>query len=79
VRDGVEGLLIEPGDVAALATCMLRMEQHAVLRRKMGEAARRRVQAEYSLDAMAEKLMELYREVIVGAQPSMRRRTSGAL
>jgi glycosyltransferase involved in cell wall biosynthesis len=64
VTDGVEGFLIEPGDVEALADRMLRLARDPVLRQRMGEAARARVAAAYSLDAMVERIMALYREVL---------------
>jgi len=64
VTDGVEGFLIEPGDVEALADRMVRASKDPNLCRKMGRAARRRVEQEYSLDAMVERLVSVYREVL---------------
>jgi glycosyltransferase involved in cell wall biosynthesis len=40
--DGREGLLVPPGDIAGLARALERLAGDAVLRRRMGEAARRR-------------------------------------
>jgi len=60
VTDGREGLLVEPGDVEALADRMLRLANDAALRRRMGEAARRRAEAEFSLDAMVARIVALY-------------------
>lgn len=64
VTDGVEGFLIEPGDVAALADRMLRLASDADLRKRMGAAARRRVETSYSLDHMAESILAVYREIL---------------
>lgn len=42
VRNGQQGLVLEPGDVTGLAAALLRVAQDEPLRRKMGEAARLR-------------------------------------
>ncbi len=44
VGDGVEGLLVEPGDVAALATALRRMVDDGELRRGVAAAARARAE-----------------------------------
>jgi glycosyltransferase involved in cell wall biosynthesis len=64
VTDGVEGFLIEPGDVEALADRMLRLAANPDLRRRMGEAARRRAEAEFGIDLMVERIMAVYQEVL---------------
>jgi glycosyltransferase involved in cell wall biosynthesis len=64
VTEGQEGFLIEPGDVEALADRMLRIEKNPEMRQRMGQAARKRVETEFSLDAMAERIMGIYREVL---------------
>ncbi len=60
VTDGREGFLIEPGDVEDLADRMLRLARDAGLRGRMGEAARRRAEADFSLDAMVDRIVALY-------------------
>jgi len=69
ITDGQEGFLIEPGDVKALADRMVRLGNDANLGRRMGQAAYRRVKADYSLDAMVDQLMNVYSEVIDGTSP----------
>jgi glycosyltransferase involved in cell wall biosynthesis len=64
VTDGVEGFLIQPGDVEALADRMLRLARDLDLRRRMGRAARRRVEAKFSLDRMAERILALYDKML---------------
>jgi len=64
VSDGQEGFLIDPGDVAALADRMCRLGGDPVLRQRMGAAARRRADAEFSLDAMVDRIVALYDEVL---------------
>jgi glycosyltransferase involved in cell wall biosynthesis len=43
VDDGVNGLLVEPGDVAGLAAQLARLLRDAGLRHRLGEAGRRKV------------------------------------
>jgi glycosyltransferase involved in cell wall biosynthesis len=64
VTDGQEGFLIEVGDVEALADRMFRIAADADLRRRMGAAARRRAEAEFSLDTMADRVLAIYSEVL---------------
>ena len=58
VEAGASGLLVPPGDVAALAGAMLRLGQDAALRREMGVAARRRYEALFTADVAARKLLD---------------------
>jgi len=64
VSDGQEGFLIDPGEVAALADRMCRLAGDPDLRQRMGEAARRRAEAEFSLDTMVDRIVALYDEVL---------------
>ena len=48
IDDGVEGFLVSTGDVEALAARICRLAQDAALRRRMGQAARRRVERDFS-------------------------------
>ena len=64
VADNVSGLLIPPGDVAALAQALRRLLDDPGLRRQMGEAGRARILAEFSIDAMVEGNLAVYRQVL---------------
>ncbi len=64
ITDGVEGFLIEPGDIEALADRIVRLGQDEQLRRQMGAAGRVRVRQSYSIQAMVERLVVIYREVL---------------
>lgn len=64
VRDGVNGLLVPPGDASALAEAMGRLLGDPCLARAMGEAGRKLMQEEFSVDAMVEGNLRVYREVL---------------
>lgn len=67
VTDGVEGFLVEPGDVARLTHCIAQLIGDPALARRMGDAARRKVEATFSSDAVLPRVERLYREA--GFQP----------
>jgi glycosyltransferase involved in cell wall biosynthesis len=60
VEDGVSGRLVAPGDVAALAEAMVDLAADPARRRRMGEAGRARVCAEFDIDAEAAWLKTLF-------------------
>jgi glycosyltransferase involved in cell wall biosynthesis len=62
--DGETGLLVEPGDARQLATECLRLLQNPVLRQGMGQAARQRAEARYSIDAMVLATAAVYEDVL---------------
>lgn len=64
VADHVSGLLIPPGDVKALTQALRRLLDDAGLRLQMGEAGRTRILAEFSIDAMVEGNLAIYRKVL---------------
>jgi glycosyltransferase involved in cell wall biosynthesis len=63
-RPGVTGLLIPPGDVDALANAMGTLLGDDGLRQRLGQAARARVLAEYTVEHMVERTVDVYRFAI---------------
>lgn len=59
VEDGVDGVLVEPENVAQLAASLERLMGDPALRRCMGDAARRRVEAEFSSEEYLRHYCEL--------------------
>jgi glycosyltransferase involved in cell wall biosynthesis len=59
VTDGVDGLLVGPGDPAALAAALAHLARDASLRRRLGAAGRRTVATRFDGDALAAELAAL--------------------
>lgn len=66
LRPGVEGWLVPRGDTAALAAALSRALAGEE-RERFGRAARARAVADFSLEATAESLSDLYRQLVHGA------------
>ena len=66
VVDGETGLLCRPGDPESMAAAIGRLLQDASLRRRMGEAARKRAVETFSIDAMLRNYADYYRRVVGG-------------
>jgi glycosyltransferase involved in cell wall biosynthesis len=64
VVDGVNGMLVEPGDRDGLATAMMRLLGDNELRRVLGSAARARVLAVFSIQSMLAGNFGVYRELL---------------
>lgn len=64
VTDGETGLLVGPRDAAALADALQRLAEDGAMRRRMGEAARRRAEGEFGEAAVAEATLALYRRLL---------------
>ena len=60
VEDGINGVLVRPGDVQGLANGMQRMASDPKFRKGISEAARRRIEDEFSLEKMAARYLEFY-------------------
>ena len=64
VVDGRNGLLIDPGDVAALTAAIDRLLGDADLRRRMGEAGRALVDERFAVPVMVAGNLAVYRRVL---------------
>jgi sugar transferase (PEP-CTERM/EpsH1 system associated) len=64
VVDGLTGALYDPDEEGALASALEKYVQQSDLRRSHGEAARRRVVEQFSLEAMVARYDEFYDEVL---------------
>ncbi len=64
VRDGETGLLFEPGDPSALATCLRWAQAHPREMAAMGQRARARYEAEFTGERNYGQLMTIYRQAM---------------
>jgi len=60
VEDGVTGLLVPPRDADALAEKIAALLDDPALSAHLGQNARKNIEKSYTLDAMGERLLELY-------------------
>jgi glycosyltransferase involved in cell wall biosynthesis len=69
VTHGVEGFLVQPGDVPKLAEAISKLLVDPERRERMGIAARERVEKQFAAEVIIPQLEALYREL--GAQPRL--------
>jgi glycosyltransferase involved in cell wall biosynthesis len=67
VRDGVNGRLVPPADVPALAAAVLALLRDPVARARLGAAGRELVAREFSVAGMVAGNLAVYRELLAGA------------
>jgi len=83
VVDGETGVHVPPGDVPALRAALERLLEDRELRRRMGDAGRRRAAEHFSWDAVTRRTLELYaryagNESGLGGSGSSERRATSA-
>lgn len=64
VRDGENGLLVPPGDVDALLVALRRLIGDAALRRRLAQGGPALIAREFSIDAMVDGNLAVYRDVL---------------
>jgi len=64
VRDGVDGFLVEPGDVHGLAERLGVLAADPALARRMGDAGREHVLSRYSVERLVDDVDALYRKLL---------------
>ncbi|HEY7002280.1 MAG TPA: glycosyltransferase [Candidatus Udaeobacter sp.] len=60
VRDGVEGIIVRPGNVDAIAAALKHLHRHPEIVEQMGSAARRRVVENFTWDHFRTRLLGAY-------------------
>jgi glycosyltransferase involved in cell wall biosynthesis len=64
VRDGVDGFLVEPGDIEGAAERLEELARDEELRERLGESGRERVRARYSVTRLLDDVDRLYRSLL---------------
>ena len=67
LTNGVEGFLVERGDIARLADRLIRILQDQALALRLGQSARARVIRDFTVERMAQRYAALYNRVIADA------------
>jgi glycosyltransferase involved in cell wall biosynthesis len=62
IRDGIDGLLVAPSDLGALAGALARLMDDAGLRERLGKSGRARVVEQYDLRRSVERLAAIFAE-----------------
>jgi glycosyltransferase involved in cell wall biosynthesis len=71
VRDGVDGLLVPPGDVPRLAAAMADLLADADRAAALGRAARERALSQFPVDRLVRETASLYRTLLGAADPAV--------
>jgi glycosyltransferase involved in cell wall biosynthesis len=66
IRDGVNGLLVEPEQTAEMAQALRRIIESTELAQRLGAEARATVMRDYQLSTIVERCLELYRCLLRG-------------
>jgi len=64
VEDGVTGFLVPPKDPDALAAALQKLIADPELRRRMGQAGRKKALKEFTLSRMLRETQRIYEEVL---------------
>jgi len=64
LEHGVDGLLVQPGDIDGMADAICRVLQDDGLRGRLGEAARRKVTGQFTVDHMVRAYEQAYLDVL---------------
>lgn len=63
VQNGVQGLLVPPEDANALAAALMQLIRNPQSRRRMGQAARKRIAESYTVDIMCQKYLTVMQSI----------------
>ena len=65
IENGISGFLLPPGKINALADAIIELLGDGALRARLGEAGRRRAEAEFNIDRLVDKVSACYRELLL--------------
>jgi glycosyltransferase involved in cell wall biosynthesis len=64
IDQGINGLLVRPGNVKELAEALEEVLSDRKFARKMGREGRKRIKGQFSADAMVQSIDRVYRELL---------------
>lgn len=64
IKDGIDGILAEPGDISDLEKKLLMLFDNDNLRAELGERARNKIIKRFSLERMVDETIDVYQEVL---------------
>jgi glycosyltransferase involved in cell wall biosynthesis len=70
VRDGISGILIPPGEIAAISDSLIGLLQDPNLGAQMGQAGRSLVQERFDMYGWVRRLGDIYMEATAGQHPN---------
>jgi glycosyltransferase involved in cell wall biosynthesis len=70
IRDGVDGMLVPPGDPVRLAEAMASILADPDRGVRLGAAGRARARREFNVDRLVRETASLYRELLAAAAPA---------
>lgn len=65
---GKAGIVVPPGDTAALADAMVRLGTDPSLRQALGESARRLIEEQFDIEQAVDRYLNLYQSVLAGGR-----------
>jgi glycosyltransferase involved in cell wall biosynthesis len=76
VSDDVSGLLVPPGRADVLGTALLDVLSNPARAKALGQAARRRVEERFSVTLFADRVQQLYDELLIKKRAGQHARLS---
>jgi glycosyltransferase involved in cell wall biosynthesis len=73
IRDGIDGVLVPPADVDALAAAIVQLWSSPAERAALVASARQRVASAFTLDRMIGRFWDIYRDAVSASAPSQPR------
>lgn len=64
VEDGINGVLVEPGNVSQIKEAIMKLKENPKLREKMQKANLKRVKTHFTWESVAKKYLKIYNQVI---------------